>query len=182
MSRGTLFLMVGPSGAGKDSLIRAAVETFADNSAYVVARRVITRPLDLNREDHEPVSVPDFLARAERGDFMLSWNVYDTYYGIPASYEDDLAAGKHVIANVSRTVVGPGVTNFPPARVIQVTAPRAVLQARLQARSDPATAAARLARAVVLPEGIPVTHLLNAGDLKTGADRLVRLLTAEVEA
>jgi hypothetical protein len=45
--------------------------------------------------------------------------------------------------------------------------------------ADPATAAARLARAVVLPDGIPVTHLLNAGDLETGAARLVKILNAD---
>jgi ribose 1,5-bisphosphokinase len=112
---------------------------------------------------------------------MLSWSVYDTLYGIPLSYEDDLANGKHVIANVSRTVVGLAVADFAPARVIQITAPREVLEARLQARADPATAAARLARAVVLPDGIPVTHLLNAGEISNGADRLVQLITTTAE-
>jgi phosphonate metabolism protein PhnN/1,5-bisphosphokinase (PRPP-forming) len=182
MTRGTLFLMVGPSGAGKDSLIKAAAKTLAGNSSYVIAKRAITRPADSDREDHEPVSVDEFRGRVARDEFMLSWNVYDTHYGIPLSYEDDLNAGRHVIANVSRTVVRPGVTNFAPSRVIQLTAPRAVLEARLRARADPAMAAARLARAVVLPEGIPVTHLLNVGDLGTGAARLVQILTKTVEA
>ena len=182
MSRGTLFLMVGPSGAGKDSLIQAAAKTLAGNSSYVIAKRAITRPADSEREDHEPVSVEEFRNRVERDEFMLSWNVYDTHYGIPISYEGNLLDGRHVIANVSRTVVGPGVTNFAPSRVIQVTAPREILEARLRARADPATMAARLARAVVLPEGIPVTHLLNVGELSKGAARLVQLLTAAVEA
>jgi len=182
MGRGTLFLMVGPSGAGKDTLIQAAADTLSGDSSYIVARRAITRPLDADREDHEPVSVEDFRVREERGEFMLSWHVYDTWYGIPISYEEDLAAGRHIIANVSRTVVAPGVNNFPPVRVIQVTAPREVLEARLRARADPATAAARLARAVVLPEGIPVTHLLNVGDVDRGAARLVQLLTNAVQA
>lgn len=177
MARGTLFLMVGPSGAGKDSLIRAASETLAVDQSYLVARRTITRPADTDREDHEPVSVEEFQDRVNRNQFMLWWNVYDTYYGIPMDYEDDLAAGRHVVANVSRTVVASGAATYAPSRVIQITAPREVLEARLQARADPATAAARLARAVVLPDGIPVTHLLNVGDLNTGAGRLVNLLT-----
>jgi ribose 1,5-bisphosphokinase PhnN len=54
-----------------------------------------------------------------------------------------------------------------------------VLQERLAARADPAVAAARLARAVVLPDGVPVTHLLNVGDLEAGTRRLVHLLTAD---
>jgi phosphonate metabolism protein PhnN/1,5-bisphosphokinase (PRPP-forming) len=180
--RGTLFLVVGPSGAGKDSLLRAAQGDLADNPNYLFARRTITRPLDSDREDHEPVSSEEFLKRAERGQFMLSWRVYDTDYGISVAYEDELAAGRNVIANVSRTVVAAGFGYFSPTCVIQVTAPREVLVSRLQKRADPATAAARLARAVVLPAGVPVTHLLNAGDIATGTARLVRLLTKDQEA
>ncbi len=168
--------MVGPSGAGKDSLIQAAAETLAGNPSYVIAHRAITRPADIAREDHEPVSIEEFRARVKRDEFMLSWNIYDTHYGIPLSYDEDLTDGRHVIVNASRTVVGLAMTDFAPARVIQITAPREVLEARLRARADPATAAARLARAVVLPEGIPVKHLLNVGDLSTGAARLVHIL------
>ena len=175
--RGTLFLVVGPSGAGKDSLLRAARTDLEHDGDFVFAQRTITRPLDPDREDHEPVSPEEFLTRAERGKFMLSWRVYDTDYGISTGYEDELAAGNNVVANVSRTVVAAGFAYYSPTRVIQITAPREVLEARLQARADPATAAARLARAVVLPDGVPVTHLLNAGDIHTGSARLVRLLT-----
>ncbi len=178
MNRGTLFLMVGPSGGGKDSLIQAAAESRAGNPTYVIAQRAITRPTDSAREEHETVSVEEFRGCVERDEFMLSWNVYDTHYGIPISYEDDLTNGRHVVVNVSRSVAGLAVTNFAPARVIQITAPREVLEARLRARADPATAAARLARAVVLPQGIPVTHLLNVGDLSACAARLVQILTA----
>ena len=124
MNRGTLFLMVGPSGGGKDSLIQAAAELLAGNPSYVIAHRAITRPADSAREEHETVSVEEFRGRVERDEFMLSWNVYDTYYGIPISYEDDLTDGRHVVVNASRTVVGLAVTNFSPARVIQITAPR----------------------------------------------------------
>ncbi|MBT3172944.1 MAG: phosphonate metabolism protein/1,5-bisphosphokinase (PRPP-forming) PhnN [Rhodospirillaceae bacterium] len=177
--RGTLFLIVGPSGAGKDSLLRAAQTDLESDGDFVFARRTITRPLESHREDHEPVSPEDFLKRAERGKFMLSWRVYDTDYGISIAYEDELAAGRNVIANVSRTVVAAGFAYFSPTKVIQVTAPREVLESRLRKRADPATAAARLARAVVLPDGVPVTHLLNAGDIHTGSARLVRLLTKD---
>ena len=177
--RGTLFLIVGPSGAGKDTLLRGARAALAGDDDFVFARRVITRPPASEREDHEPLSAEAFLKRAQRGGFMLSWRVYDTDYGIPSAYGEALSAGRHVVANVSRAVVAAAVSYFAPARVIQVTAPRVVLQARLAARADPAVAAARLARAVVLPDGVPVTHLLNVGDLEAGTRRLVHLLTAD---
>ena len=72
MSRGTLFLMVGPSGAGKDRLIRATAETLDGDASYIIAERTITRPADSYREDHEPVSVEEFRRRVERDKFMLS--------------------------------------------------------------------------------------------------------------
>src|SRR5690606_16522153 len=124
----------------------------AADTRFEFARRTITRPLAGEREDHEPVTSEEFLRRAEDGGFMLSWRVYDTSYGIPAVYDEALTAGRHVVANVSRQVVAAAMSGFAPVRVIQVTAPRAVLQQRLAARADPATAAARLARAVVLPD------------------------------
>ena len=177
--RGTLFLIVGPSGAGKDSLIAGARAALADNGDFVFARRSITRPAATEREDHETLAADEFLRRAQNGAFMLSWRVYDTDYGIAASYEAELAAGRHVIANVSRTIAAAAVAYYAPAHVIQVTAPRAVLEKRLRERGDPATVAARLARAVVLPDGIPVKHLLNIGNMTAGADRFVRLISSD---
>jgi len=177
--RGTLFLVVGPSGAGKDTLLRHARPALEETGNFVFAQRAITRPVADAREDHEPVTADAFAERAGRGEFMLTWKVYGTEYGIPARYSDLLAAGRHIVASVSRTVVARAIDNFAPARVIQITAPREVLRKRLQGRPDPASAAARLARAVVLPDGVPVTHLLNVGDPEAAAARLVKILNSD---
>lgn len=115
MARGTFFLIVGPSGAGKDSLIRGAEVALSDKENYVFARRVIVRKAERDREVHEEVS-PTECDKAKA--FMLAWRVYDTDYGIPASYNDFLNAGHHVVANVSRGVVGEAVAHFRPACVI----------------------------------------------------------------
>jgi thymidine phosphorylase len=177
MARGTLFLIVGPSGAGKDSLIHGAREALAANEDFVFAGRTITRPIDPAREIHEEISGKDFARRAKAGGFMASWTVYKTNYGISSDYAADLEAGRHVVANVSREAVGDLVAHFRSVCVIQVTAPPAMLEQRLAARGDAKAAAQRLSRAVVLPDQISVNHLLNAGSLEKGIGRLVTLLT-----
>jgi phosphonate metabolism protein PhnN/1,5-bisphosphokinase (PRPP-forming) len=131
--RGTLFLIVGPSGAGKDTLLRAARErTGAD---FIFPRRTITRPADPADEDHLAEDVASFDARERAGDFALSWRAHGHAYGIPSAIAADLAQGRHVVANVSREVIEDARKRFAPVRVILITAPPDVLAARLAARA-----------------------------------------------
>jgi phosphonate metabolism protein PhnN/1,5-bisphosphokinase (PRPP-forming) len=182
MARGTFFLIVGPSGAGKDSLIQGAEAALLGNEDYVFAKRVITRDPDPDRESHEAVTAAEFAKRQKSNAFMLTWHVYGTDYGIAAPYNDDLYAGRHVVANVSRGVVGEAVAHFRPACVIQITAPLPVLEYRLNARDDISNLEERLARTVVLPDGISVNHLLNTKDVETGVGRLIGMLETLVKA
>ncbi len=49
---GRLILVVGPSGAGKDTIIDGAKEACAGNPAIVFPRRVVTRAVSAT-EDHD---------------------------------------------------------------------------------------------------------------------------------
>ena len=145
-ARGTLFLIVGPSGAGKDTLIALARETLGPG--YVFPRRAITRPAGAGGEDHIAEDEASFEARERAGDFALSWRAHGLAYGIPSSIASDLARGTHVVINVSRAVVDAARATFQPVRVILVTAPKDVLRARLRARGreDDASIEERLGR------------------------------------
>lgn len=129
---GTLFLIVGPSGAGKDTLIAAARAQL--DAGFVFPRRVITRPIDRGGEDHEAADPVSFAAREQAGAFALSWRAYGLAYGIPVAIVEQLAAGKHVVANVSRAVVDAARARFARTHVVLITAPPDVLRARLDAR------------------------------------------------
>jgi ribose 1,5-bisphosphokinase len=133
-----LFLIVGPSGAGKDTLIAAA--RAALDARFAFPRRVITRALDPDGEDHEAVDVAAFEAREQAGAFALSWRAHGLAYGIPATIAEQLAASKHVVANVSREVVAEARSRFARTHVVLVTAPAEVLRARLEARAREAGA------------------------------------------
>lgn len=144
--RGTLFLVVGPSGAGKDTLIRAAHARLGP--PYVFPRRTVTRPRDPLDEDHVTEDAESFAARERDGAFALSWRAHGLAYGIPASITADLEAGRHVVVNVSREIVEHVRTRFAPVRVLLVTAPPDTLRGRLDARGreDATDVAQRLAR------------------------------------
>ncbi len=165
-----LVLVVGPSGAGKDTLLNIARTAFAGDARFRFVRRVITRPAAAGGEDHEPASVAEFAAR----DFALSWEAHGLRYGIPADVADDIARGMVVVANVSRSVIAEAAAKFP-VRVIEVTAPREVLVARLaaRARETAADVANRLARRIPLPCGIEVTTVVNDSLPEVGAEQLL---------
>lgn len=147
MARGTLFLIVGPSGAGKDTLIAGARTRLG--ASYVFPQRVITRGAEAGGEDHKAMDAATFDAEERAGAFALSWRAHDLAYGIPASIAQDLEQGRHVVVNVSRAVVDEARLRFAPTKVILVTAPVEVLRARLKTRGreDAAAIAERIGRA-----------------------------------
>ena len=169
-----LVLVVGPSGAGKDTLLAGARRALP---AARFVRRVITRPAAAGGEDHDAVTDAEFSQRA----FALQWEAHGLRYGIPADIVDDLAAGRLVIANVSRGVIAEAVARFG-ARVVEVTAPPEVLAARLAARGRETAAdvAARLARSVPLAEG--AIQVMNDGSVEEGVARFVAAVTGAADA
>jgi ribose 1,5-bisphosphokinase len=169
-----LVLVVGPSGAGKDTLLNAARHALAGDARFRFVRRVITRPADPGGEDHEPATDAEFAAR----DFALQWRAHGLRYGIPADIAGDLASGVVVVANVSRAVIGDAAARFS-VRVIEVTAPPQVLAERLAARGRETAAdiAARLARAVSLPEDAEVETVLNDATPEIGTERFLAALS-----
>ena len=165
-----LVLVVGPSGAGKDSLLNAARDGFRDDPRIHFVRRVITRPPDPHGENHEPVTAAAFASR----EFALSWSAHGLRYGIPM---DAPRAAPVVVANVSRGVIADAARRFP-TRVIEVTAPAEVLAARLAARGRETAAevANRLARTAAIPDGVLVETVCNDGTLEAGVERFVAAL------
>lgn len=139
---GTLIAIVGPSGAGKDTLISLAREAFADEPRVIFAIRIITRPPDAT-EANETLTDREFTARAEAGEFLLSWRANGVCYALPSSLRDNLAAGDIVVANLSRGVVAHARELGFPVLAVEVTASPAILAARLAARGREAEAGQR---------------------------------------
>ena len=173
-----LILVVGPSGAGKDTLLDRARAILEGDGHFRFVRRVITRPAEAGGETHEAVTQAEFATRR----FALSWRAHGIHYGIPEDIEADLKAGRTVVASVSRCVIAEAASRYD-VRVIEVTAPAAMLAARLAARGreDTTDIASRLARVVPLPASVPTETVVNDATLEEGAARFVAALSRAAE-
>jgi ribose 1,5-bisphosphokinase len=142
-NRGVFLAVVGPSGAGKDSIMRAAASAFTGDSVVHFARRIVTRASSAD-EDHDSVSEGEFAGLVESGALALNWKAQGLNYGIPASIHNKLAAGHIVIANTSRAIAAGIKSIFPRSVIIHITASEPVLEQRLIARGREATADLKL--------------------------------------
>lgn len=173
---GRLFAIVGPSGAGKDTLIAGAV---ARDPALHWARRVITRPEQAGGEPFRGVDAARFAAMAQAGEFRLSWQAHGLSYGIPAAEFLPLQAGRTVLFNGSRAALGLALQAFPGLRIIRISAPSRVLADRLAARGRESRdeIEARLRRqSYDLPEDWPVVDVVNDATPQEGIARLLSVL------
>src|SRR5215207_2300078 len=105
LPEGVFVAIVGPSGAGKDTLLKAAAEALSHRPDIVFVRRVITRTSDGVSEDHDTLTPHAFEAARTAGLFCLSWRAHGLFYGLPHSALDAVRRGDAVVANVSRTVL-----------------------------------------------------------------------------
>jgi phosphonate metabolism protein PhnN/1,5-bisphosphokinase (PRPP-forming) len=173
-----LVLIVGVSGAGKDTLLLAARDGLADDHRFRFVRRVVTRPPGVVGEEYDSLTDQEFELQRESGGFALAWRAHGLRYGIPADISLDIAQGRVVVANVSRAVVAEAAQRFP-VRVVEVRARPDLIARRLAARGrdDAVDVARRLARQIELPLPVEREIVTNDGTVAEGARRLVAVLT-----
>ena len=172
-----LVAVVGPSGAGKDTLM--ALACAARPGQICAARRVITRAADAGGEDFEPVTEAEFAARQAQGDFALHWAAHGLHYGIPRA---QLTGQGIVLFNASRAILARAQAMLPALSVVVVTAPAPVLAARLAGRGRESRddQARRLARAdFTLPAGIHAHEVMNDTSPDEGLARFLAALQPE---
>jgi ribose 1,5-bisphosphokinase len=176
---GRLVVVVGPSGAGKDTLIAEARARLAGDPAFRFPLRLVTRAASA-AEDHLTISEGDFAHAVGRGDFAFWWEAHGLKYALPAAIDDDLRAGRAVVCNVSRGIVAALRQRYVRPVVVLVTAPADVLAGRLatRGRMSDGDLARRLGREAPPPAEIAPDHVIeNVGDTADGAARLIAAIT-----
>lgn len=131
---GVFVPVVGPSGAGKDSLIARARQHIGDRPGFVFARRIVTRPSDPHAEDHDTLDTASFAEAKAAGAFALAWHSHGLSYGIPVSIDKTILDGGVVVANVSRGVVAAIRQRYRNTLPVLITVSSDVLAARLATR------------------------------------------------
>lgn len=178
--RGTLVLIVGNSGSGKDSLIQWVLKAWpTGRMPPFVPTRLITRPPSPETEGFESISEEQFQQMAKKGTFSLQWKSYETYYGVNREIESELAKGRAVLVNVSRQIVESTRRQFPKVSVIFIRVPFQVTEARIRSRGREQGNALepRLERAQKNPEFPSADYVIdNSGDLDKAGQQLLDIL------
>ncbi|MGH1355034.1 MAG: phosphonate metabolism protein/1,5-bisphosphokinase (PRPP-forming) PhnN [Thalassovita sp.] len=179
MTEGRFIAVVGPSGAGKDTVMEAVCKRHPD---LLRVRRVITRSAEAVGEDAEGVSDAVFEDMVRDGGFALNWRAHGLRYGIPSSVHEDLEAGRDVLANLSRAVLPGLAQTFRRFEIVLITASADVLARRISARGRESVAdqALRLKRAdFALADGVNPIVIRNEGTLDQAVAAFEAVLSPE---
>jgi ribose 1,5-bisphosphokinase len=170
---------MGPSGAGKDSVLGRARAMLSIDLPVVFAHRYITRPHDIGGENHVALSPSEFALRRAHGLFAFHWQAHGNDYGIGHEIEAWRNAGLAVVVSGSRehfrTMDGIDKDTVP----VLITAPAERLKERLRkrGREDGAEAAERLQRGLAHDLDVAgAVTITNDGALDEAAEAFVRLL------
>ncbi len=101
MKKGIVFIVSAPSGAGKTTLCRAALER-VDNLQFSVSYTTREpRPGEVEGRDYFFVSREKFLEMVQKGEFVEWAEVHGNLYGTSRAYiEDVLAQGKDLLLDI----------------------------------------------------------------------------------
>lgn len=172
-----LIYVVGPSGAGKDSLLDWLRERLPVSLPVHWVRRTITRPAHAGGEDHESVDAPTFEAALQTGGFALHWEANGLKYGIRQEELVPLANRHWVMLNGSRGHLEACCARYPGLTVLHITADMHILRSRLRQRGRESVEAieARLQRFVNLavPADSKLMEVHNNSSLDVAGHRLL---------
>jgi ribose 1,5-bisphosphokinase len=182
---GVFVAVVGPSGAGKDTLIAYARSALAGEGTVEFVRRVITRPSDAATEDHDTLADAAFDEAEKGGAFAVCWSAHGLRYGLPESVDRAVSQGQIVVANISRGAVPLVKARYANVVVAEITASAEILAERLAARGRESRGEvlARLARSAELGNGVQgAVRIDNSGPREAAGEAFVALLRKAVAA
>ncbi len=138
MNKGLLILVSAPSGAGKTSLVNAALEKDENLIVSISHTTRSQRPGEEDGVQYHFVDKTTFADMRSTGDFLEHAEVFDNYYGTAKSHVEGLqATGRDVVLEIDWQGADQVRTLVPDVLSIFILPPsEAVLRDRLNSRGQ----------------------------------------------
>jgi guanylate kinase len=136
MSKGNIFIVTAPSGAGKTTLVLALLAADANVQMSVSYTTRAPRTGEVHGQDYFFVERAEFEAMLQRGEFLESAEVYGNYYGTSQHWiEAALNSGKDILLEIDWQGAQQVRRIFPQAIGVFILPPSVeVLEERLRRR------------------------------------------------
>lgn len=181
MGPGRLFVVSGPSGAGKGTVVQKVLKRKPDIVLSVSVTTRPARPGEREGIDYRFISVPEFLGMRDRGEFLEWAEVYGNYYGTPrAPVEIALSSDRHVICELDIQGAMSIKKSVPKAVLVFIEPPSLddlLLRLRGRGTDDPESISKRVMAAYdeVKNKGL-YDHIVVNDDVEQAAEQLTRIL------
>ncbi len=180
---GTLYILSAPSGAGKTSLVKALLQQDDQVGVSVSHTTRAMRPGETDGVDYNFVSMDDFNALIEQGQFLEFAEVFGNKYGTSQQWvKEQLAAGRDVILEIDWQGAEQVRRLMPEAVTVFILPPsRSALRERLNARGQDSDEVieGRMAEATSEMSHYPeYDYLLINDDFATALQQLASLFQA----
>ena len=176
-TNGQLFVVVGPSGSGKDTLLKKVINKIPNS---ILVKRYITRKKDIKNEDHYSISIKNFEDKIAKKFFFIYWKAHGFSYGIPYKEIKKIKQGKKVIFNGSRKILFKIKKKVNNVKIINITASSTIIKRRLvnRAREDKKSIIKRIKRKINLLPKNTIT-IINNKSISIGTNKLKKIILAE---
>jgi len=167
-----IILIVGPSGVGKDTLLRYAKEKLS--TKYNFVERYITRKPDSN-ESNFYIDEYAFEILKHNSYFISSWNAHENSYGIAKKF---ILNGVNIVS-ISRSKIKDFEKNYDSVYTINISISKESLKERLllRGRENIDEIEKRLSRTYSKIDATNLIEFDNSTSLDESKKRFYKLLT-----
>ena len=182
---GLLFVLSGPSGAGKDAVLHRMKELSFPFYRVVTVTTRPQRPGEKDGVDYYFTSEAEFQEMVQRGELLERAEVYGRWYGTPKQQvKEALDGGKDVILRVDVQGATTVRSIMPEAVLIFLTSPSMEYEERLRQRQTESDSERRLRMGRVDGEmkSLPLFDYMvvnHQGELDSAVSQIMSIVTAE---